>query len=76
MAFIDSTAEDMTGNRESERGSDTQQRDEAGSRTQIRCRALAHGTRALPTELNGAATQNISGASQLNNFLNSQIHLK
>ena len=27
---------------------------QAGSRTQVRCRASAHGTRALPTEPNGA----------------------
>ena len=26
----------------------------AGSRTQVRCRASAHGTQGLPTELNGA----------------------
>ena len=25
-----------------------------GSQTRVRCRALAHGTSALPTELNGA----------------------
>ena len=40
-AFIDSTAEDMTGNGMRERGRDTRQ-------------ASAHGTPALPTELNGA----------------------
>ena len=38
-------AEDITSNRERERGSDMQQG--------VRCRASAHGTRALPTELNG-----------------------
>ena len=37
----------VTGNRVRERGSDTQQRDPG-------CRASAHGTPALPIELNGA----------------------
>ena len=42
FGFIECTAEDMTGNRGRERGSDTQQRDLwPRSRTQVRCRASA-----------------------------------
>ena len=54
MAFIDKSAEDMTGNRESDRKGTR-----AGSRTRVRCRASAHGAHALPTELNGPPSHTI-----------------
>ena len=55
--FIDSTVEEVTGNGVRERGSDTQQRDpgwETNPGPLQRGQASAHGTPALPTELNGA----------------------
>ena len=50
LAFIDRSAEDMTGNRGETRSKGTQ----AGSRTPVRCRASAHGTHAVPTEISFA----------------------
>ena len=55
--FIDKSAEDMTGNR-GERGEETRSKGAwVGSQTRVRCRASAHGTHALPTELNSARTR-------------------
>ena len=54
LAFSDSTAEELDGKQGKRRGVTRSKGTRAGSRTRVRCRASAHGSRALPTELCGA----------------------
>ena len=62
--FIDRSAEDMTGNRGRERGSDTQQRDLRQESNPGPLQSLGRGTRALPTELNSNPRRNFSGEKE------------
>ena len=55
--FVDSSAEEMTGNRRRERGRDMQQRasgQDSNLGSYSEDKAFAQGTPSLPAELNGA----------------------
>ena len=54
LALFDSTAEEIDRKQGKRRGVTRSKGTRAGSRTRVRCRASAHGSRTLPTELCGA----------------------
>ena len=54
LALFDSTAEELDRKQGKRRGVTRSKGTQAGSRTWVRCRASAHGSRAPPTEPCGA----------------------